>query len=47
MRFLDTRPTVLVQFTCQHINCRRDKHGNVVEGSPTSVERRCVFTVHT
>ena len=40
VKFLDTNPVVLVQFTCQHINCKRDKFGNVVEGSPTNVERR-------
>ena len=39
----ETNPMILVQFTCQHINCTRDKQGNVVEGSPSNVERKFYF----
>ena len=39
----ETNPLILVQFTCQHINCTRDKHGNVIEGSPSNVERKFYF----
>lgn len=35
----DGTPCVIVQFTCQQINCARDAHGNVVDGAPDDVHR--------
>lgn len=32
-------PTIVVKFSCQQINCFRDRFGNVVDGSPDSVHR--------
>ena len=37
LKFLESQPVVLVQFTVQQLNCIRDKHGNVVEGDHNSV----------
>ena len=39
IKFLEEDPVVVVQFTCQQINCSRDKFGNVLEGSPDAVQR--------
>lgn len=39
LKMLDDSPIVVVQFTCQQINCTRDTHGNVVEGGPEDVQR--------
>lgn len=39
IKFLEEDPVVVVQFTCQQINCSRDKFGNVVEGRPDDVQR--------
>lgn len=39
IKFLEDDPVVVVQFTCQQINCSRDKFGNVVEGRPDDVQR--------
>lgn len=39
VKMLDDNPIVVVQFTCQQINCTRDSLGNVVEGGPDEVHR--------
>jgi hypothetical protein len=39
MKFLDDQPILVVQFTCQQINCTRDSFGNVVEGAPDEVKQ--------
>ena len=39
LKFVEGAPVVVVQFTCQQINCSRDKFGNVVEGGPQDVQR--------
>eukprot|EP00887_Chlorella_sp_A99_P003311 scaffold9.g3311.t1 len=39
LKMLDDQPIVVVQFTCQQINCTRDNFGNVVEGRPDEVHR--------
>lgn len=39
LKMLEDSPIIVVQFTCQQINCTRDTHGNVVEGGPEDVQR--------
>ena len=39
LKFVDNNPVVVVQFTCQQINCTRDRFGNTVEGGPQDVQR--------
>lgn len=39
VKMLDDSPIIVVQFTCQQINCTRDSLGNVVEGAPDEVHR--------
>lgn len=39
LKMLDESPVIVVQFTCQQINCTRDVHGNVIEGGPEDVQR--------
>ncbi|KAL4447609.1 hypothetical protein ABPG75_004828 [Micractinium tetrahymenae] len=39
LKFLEEEPVVVVQFTCQQINCTRDSFGNVVDGKPDEVHR--------
>ena len=39
LKFVEGSPVVVVQFTCQQINCARDKFGNVVDGGPQDVQR--------
>ena len=43
LKFLESQPVVLVQFTVQQLNCVRDVHGNVVEGDANSVQRVYYF----
>ena len=43
LKFLESEPIIVVQFTCQQINCQRDKFGNVVEGGPQDVQRVRLF----
>lgn len=43
IKFVEGDPVVVVQFSCQQLNCTRDKFGNVVEGSPTDVQRVYYF----
>ncbi|EFN59973.1 hypothetical protein CHLNCDRAFT_133085 [Chlorella variabilis] len=40
IKWLEEEPIVVVQFTCQQINCTRDSFGNVVDGKPDEVHRR-------
>ena len=39
LKMLEEEPIVVVQFTCQQINCTRDSFGNVVDGQPDEVQR--------
>jgi len=39
LKMLEDSPIIVVQFTCQQINCTRDTHGNIVEGAPDEVHR--------
>jgi import inner membrane translocase subunit TIM44 len=39
VKWADDAPIIVVQFTCQQINCTRDLHSNVVEGGPDEVQR--------
>ncbi|GAB4816222.1 hypothetical protein N2152v2_003268 [Parachlorella kessleri] len=39
VKFLEEEPILVVQFTCQQINCTRDSFGNVVDGAPDEVQR--------
>jgi mitochondrial import inner membrane translocase subunit TIM44 len=39
MKMLDDDPVIILHFSCQQINCVRDKFGNVVSGSPDDVNR--------
>jgi import inner membrane translocase subunit TIM44 len=39
LQMFEEDPVVVVKFSCQQINCFRDKFGNVVEGSPDDVHR--------
>ena len=34
---------MIVQFNCQQLKCTRDKFGNVVEGSPDTIQRVYYF----
>ncbi len=39
IKLLEEEPIVVVQFTCQQINCTRDSFGNVVDGQADEVHR--------
>jgi mitochondrial import inner membrane translocase subunit TIM44 len=39
MKMLDDDPVIILHFSCQQINCVRDKYGNVVSGTPDDVNR--------
>ncbi|KAL6778006.1 TIM44 [Auxenochlorella protothecoides x Auxenochlorella symbiontica] len=43
LKLSEEAPCVVVQFTCQQINCARDSHGNVVDGAPDDVHRVYYF----
>ena len=43
LKFLDDDPIVVTRFTVQQIDCARDKYGNVVEGSPDTVQKCFYF----
>ena len=43
VRLMDTDPFVICQFHCQQLKCVRDKFGNVVEGSPDTIQRVYYF----
>jgi import inner membrane translocase subunit TIM44 len=43
MKMEGSDPLLIVQFHCQQIKCTRDKFGNVVEGSPDSIQRVFYF----
>lgn len=36
---LEGDPFITVAFNCQQLKCTRDRFGNVVEGSPDSIQR--------
>lgn len=39
VKTLEEEPILVLQFTCQQINCTRDGFGNVVDGAPDEVQR--------
>lgn len=39
MKMLDDDPVIILHFSCQQINCVRDRYGSVVSGSPGDVNR--------
>jgi hypothetical protein len=39
LKAIEDEPLVVVQFNCQQIKCTRDKFGNVVDGSPNSIQK--------
>ena len=39
MRTVDGDPLLVVMFSCQQIKCTRDKFGNVLEGSPSDIQK--------
>jgi import inner membrane translocase subunit TIM44 len=43
MKMEGNDPLLVVQFHCQQIKCTRDQFGNVVEGSPDSIQRVFYF----
>lgn len=43
VRTVENDPMVVVQFACQQIKATRDKFGNVVDGSPNSIQRVFYF----
>jgi import inner membrane translocase subunit TIM44 len=43
VRTVEGDPMVVVQFACQQIKATRDKFGNVVDGSPNSIQRVFYF----
>jgi mitochondrial import inner membrane translocase subunit TIM44 len=43
VRMVEGDPMVVVQFACQQIKATRDKFGNVVDGSPNSIQRVFYF----
>jgi import inner membrane translocase subunit TIM44 len=45
LKAIDDEPLVVVQFNCQQIKCIRDKFGNVMDGSPNSIQKVCVWGV--
>ena len=40
---VDDNPFVIIQFHCQQLKCTRDKFGNVIEGSPNTIQRVYYF----
>lgn len=43
IRMMDDDPFIITQFNCQQLKCIRDKFGNVVEGSPDTIQRVFYF----
>lgn len=43
IRQMDDDPFIIAQFHCQQLKCTRDKFGNVVDGSPHSIQRVYYF----
>eukprot|EP00798_Chlamydomonas_sp_ICE-L_P007995 gene7995-1222_t len=43
VRLMDDDPFIISQFNCQQLKCTRDKFGNVIEGSPDSIQRVFYF----
>eukprot|EP00877_Chromochloris_zofingiensis_P014303 jgi/Chrzof1/9126/Cz03g36270.t1 len=39
MKMVEEEPLVVVQFACHQIKCTRDKFGNVIDGSPNSIQK--------
>lgn len=39
LKLLDEEPIIVVQFSCQQIDCLKDKFGVVLEGSEDTVQR--------
>ncbi|KAF6258853.1 hypothetical protein COO60DRAFT_1701120 [Scenedesmus sp. NREL 46B-D3] len=43
LKMVDEEPLVVVQFACQQLKCTRDKFGNVMDGSPNSIQKVFYF----
>jgi len=43
VRQMEDDPFIIAQFHCQQLKCTRDKFGNVIEGSPDSIQRVYYF----
>ena len=39
--FVEKQPVIVVTFSCQQINCMRDKFGNVVDGKEDEIQQVC------
>lgn len=37
--FVENQPVIVVTFSCQQINCMRDKFGNVIEGREDEIQQ--------
>ena len=40
--FVEKQPVIVVTFSCQQINCMRDKFGNVVDGKEDEIQQVCL-----
>ncbi|KAI8463752.1 MAG: hypothetical protein J3K34DRAFT_136258 [Monoraphidium minutum] len=43
LKAVEDEPLVVAQFNCQQIKCTRDKFGNVIDGSPNSIQKVFYF----
>lgn len=43
LKMVEEEPLVVVQFACQQLKCTRDKFGNVMDGSPNSIQKVFYF----
>jgi import inner membrane translocase subunit TIM44 len=43
LKMVEEQPLVVVQFACQQLKCTRDKFGNVMDGSPNSIQKVFYF----
>jgi import inner membrane translocase subunit TIM44 len=43
LKMMEEEPLLVVQFHCQQIKCTRDQFGNVMDGSPNSIQKVFYF----
>lgn len=43
IKMIEEEPLVVVQFACQQLKCTRDKFGNIMDGSPNSIQKVFYF----
>ncbi len=43
VRMMDDDPFIIAQFQVQQLKCTRDKFGNVIDGSPNTIQRVFYF----